>query len=243
METPVHLDDSELQDLARFFARRFDLGLQRLEQPPETGLEAAWFELLRERMEAGRLSILLARLRHRHPDDANLHEVLELLAEPERSANRLAGLFLVGAAAAALLVGSVGVGVAGTMAWMDLDAPRVVVAGDSPRLARLAPGELTRVERTEQVRVDGRCGGGPGEVVGYWYAGTTPPRGDVHTLAQTVNVREAYPARGNAWNARAPVRCVLDAGDRVRLSMRPVHVDGDRYWVPLVAGDLVQRGS
>ncbi|MCB9781267.1 MAG: hypothetical protein H6742_22055 [Alphaproteobacteria bacterium] len=82
------------------------------------------------------------------------------------------------------------------------------------------------------------CDGAPGQVVGYWYAGRTSPgaKGDVITLDQAVNVRADYPDRHNGYDSSARVQCTLGAGARFELAEAPIHVPGDAYWVPLVAG-------
>ena len=57
-------------------------------------------------------------------------------------------------------------------------------------------------------------------------------------MDQAVNVRADYPDGANDYNARTELRCALLAGDHVHLSAAPILVPGDRYWVPLHAGDL-----
>src|SRR5690606_36610154 len=88
----------------------------------------------------------------------------------------------------------------------------------------------------------GDCGARPGELVGYWYAGEQPPgdAGEVAVLSHAVNVRAAYPDATNRFDARAPVRCVLGAGSRVRLSKEPIPVPRESWWVPLISGDVLQ---
>lgn len=78
-------------------------------------------------------------------------------------------------------------------------------------------------------------------LVGYWYAGGTAPgaAGDVVTLSQAMNVRADYPDKHNHYNRRAPVRCALAEGARVRLKVDPVAVPGNAYWVPLYGADLI----
>lgn len=88
--------------------------------------------------------------------------------------------------------------------------------------------------------VEGRCGGPEGRLVGYWYAGFPfeGQQGGDYVLQHSKNVRADYPRKGNGWNAREPVTCVLKQGDRVTLSGEPILVDGGKYWVPLYSGDL-----
>lgn len=87
----------------------------------------------------------------------------------------------------------------------------------------------------------GDCGARPGELVGYWYAGERPPgsAGEVVVMPHAVNVRADYPDADNQFDARAPVRCVIGAGTRVRLSADPIPVPRESWWVPLVSGDVV----
>lgn len=237
----MRLSDPELHDLAAFFARRFDLRLRTLETPAPPGLEAAWQDQIRARMEAGTLTALLAQARHRYPDDTNLRDVVELLHEPDRSANRVVALLLGGVAtAAALFVGTVLVGAVGVS--LALRAPVVEAPARTAALAVVETGAPVSPERAIARPVEGRCAGMAGEVVGYWYAGEQAP-GAMATLERMVNVRADYPSRDNGWDARAHIRCVLHPGDRVRVSEAPVRVDGGRYWVPLVAGDLLAGDS
>lgn len=86
-----------------------------------------------------------------------------------------------------------------------------------------------------------RCPGMPGQLIGYWYAGREAPgaKGQTITVPTAANVRADYPDRHNGYDARAPLRCGLRAGDRVRLSQDPVAVPGGVYWVPLYGGDLL----
>jgi len=80
-------------------------------------------------------------------------------------------------------------------------------------------------------------------VVGYWYAGDTAPgiAGETVTVPHAVNVRADYPDVHNNFDARAHINCVLQEGDVVRLSKDPILVPADRYWIPLVNGDLVAK--
>lgn len=87
----------------------------------------------------------------------------------------------------------------------------------------------------------GDCGTRPGELIGYWYAGPQPPghAGEVVVVPHSVNVRADYPDTHNHFDARAPVRCVLGAGARVRLSREPIPVPRESWWVPLFSGDVL----
>ncbi|MDG1484549.1 MAG: hypothetical protein P8R54_33490 [Myxococcota bacterium] len=86
----------------------------------------------------------------------------------------------------------------------------------------------------------GRCRAGEGELIGYWYAGADAPgaAGATISVPVTVNVRADYPDEHNRFNARADVQCVLLEGDRLTLTVDPIRVPGQRYWVPLYGGDL-----
>ena len=93
---------------------------------------------------------------------------------------------------------------------------------------------------TQPVPVAPGCVTDAGEVVGYWYAGETPPgtEGELVTMPHAVNVRATFPHDSNGYDASGTVTCVLEEGDRVRLSKAPVRVAGGAWWVPLVTGDL-----
>jgi hypothetical protein len=83
------------------------------------------------------------------------------------------------------------------------------------------------------------CGAPDGELVGWWYAGAISPgeTGAVVTMPTSVRVRADYPSSANHFVIGAQ-RCSLPAGARVRLREAPVHVPGDRWWVPLYGGDV-----
>lgn len=87
---------------------------------------------------------------------------------------------------------------------------------------------------------NGRCTLEGGGLVGYWYAGDALPgaTGEVITMGEYLNVRAYVPSEANGFDARGEVRCVLEPGDRVRLSHAAVPVPVDAYWVPLYSGDL-----
>jgi len=86
----------------------------------------------------------------------------------------------------------------------------------------------------------GKCGGLPGEAVGYWYAGRHTPGvlGDSIVLDRMVNVRAEYPHEGNRWNTRARIRCVLEPGDVAHIGSEPIRIEGGHIWVPVRAGDI-----
>ena len=76
---------------------------------------------------------------------------------------------------------------------------------------------------------------GNGELIGYWYAGATPPETDDGwtSLNNGRNVRLDYPDVHNGYNARAPITCILFKHTRIPLDKPAIHVPGNKYWVPL----------
>jgi len=88
--------------------------------------------------------------------------------------------------------------------------------------------------------VPARCLGAPGTVVGWWYAGTTPPgvQGTAIRLPGSVNVRDDYPREENGYSMRSTVLCSLSIGTRQRLSLPPVDIGRGQWWVPVAGGDL-----
>ena len=105
--------------------------------------------------------------------------------------------------------------------------------------------ELVREALVEPITEDvsGRCGGSAGTLVGYFYAGDSfsGVKGEPHTMASDVNVRADYPHKANGWSSGATIRCVLVRNDVLVLSENAIKVDGEKYWVPLYAGDLQKR--
>ena len=81
------------------------------------------------------------------------------------------------------------------------------------------------------------------DFIGYWYAGEDSPglKGEVVTVELGVNVRQDYPGLHNDFDKRTKVRCILKRGDKVKLTAAPILVPGDRFWVPLFHGDLVEE--
>ena len=81
------------------------------------------------------------------------------------------------------------------------------------------------------------------DFIGYWYAGEDSPglKGEVVTVDLGVNVRQDYPGLHNEFDKRSKVRCILKRGDKVKLTAAPILVPGDRFWVPLFHGDLVEE--
>jgi hypothetical protein len=95
----------------------------------------------------------------------------------------------------------------------------------------------------DTTEVTGRCGGSPGTLVGYFYAGDSfsGVKGQPHTMTSDVNVRADYPHKSNGWSSGAKIRCVLVRSDVLVLTKNAIKVDGEKYWVPLYAGDLQKR--
>ena len=81
------------------------------------------------------------------------------------------------------------------------------------------------------------------DFIGYWYAGADLPgrQGEVITVEMGVNVRKDYPGLHNSFDKRAKVRCILKRGDKVKLTEAAILVPGDKFWVPLYHGDLVEE--
>lgn len=247
----MDLSSREAADLARFFARRFpdrgdvdDLARQAgvtLDDTLAGDHLAVWSSFIVEAQAQGRLRRLARAAAGSDAADENLQEVCALLSRGEGPPTAM----MVGLPAAVLAVLVLGIG-----AWWTLRSgpepvapPPVPAAAEQttptpPPLETVAPTPPPVTETP--TLVTGRCGGQRGQVVGYWYAGRTPPgrAGQAITLRQGANVRADYPDVHNGYDARAPMVCSLVAGDRLTLSQDPIQVPGDAWWVPLVAGDL-----
>ncbi len=81
------------------------------------------------------------------------------------------------------------------------------------------------------------------DFIGYWYAGADLPgkQGEVITVKMGVNVRKDYPGNHNNFDKRAKVRCILKRGDQVKLTDAAILVPGNKFWVPLYHGDIVEE--
>lgn len=142
-----------------------------------------------------------------------------------------------------------------------IDAPAVAsdASAERPDPSRTAGSQVDEqvpvqaaptAARTEGRRVGladgevGRCAAADGGLVGYWWAGEQAPGGvgDVVTVSQHANVRAWAPSEANGFDLSGPVRCVLAAGDRVRVREAPIRVAGGAVWVPLHTGDLLTGG-
>ncbi len=121
-------------------------------------------------------------------------------------------------------------------------ASNTVGQGTEASEPALPPAQaMPRPDATGGELVEGRCGGRRGQLIGYWYAGSTAPwgPGDTYTVWGGANVRKMFPARENHWNTRSELICTLKNGDKVLVRDAPIAVDGGAYWVPLYAGDLL----
>ena len=78
---------------------------------------------------------------------------------------------------------------------------------------------------------------GSGDLIGYWYAGDTPPQIDNGwtTIPHGVNVRIDFPEEHNNYNAKTSVSCVLFPNMRVPVQNEPILVAGGKYWIPLMS--------
>jgi len=89
------------------------------------------------------------------------------------------------------------------------------------------------------------CARQGGTVSGWWYAGDAPPgqTGDVIVVPRDTYVRAEMPGTSNGWSKNTPVKCVLYAGDKVRLNAAPVRVPVDAWWVSTSSDDVVAAGG
>jgi hypothetical protein len=122
-------------------------------------------------------------------------------------------------------------------------SPPTEAAVAAPVVAKPPPVLTAHTAPPPAVIPNPPCSDAEGDVVGYWYAGDTAPgiAGETVTVPHAVNVRADYPDVHNNFDARANINCVLQEGDVVRLSRDPILVPADRYWIPLVNGDLVAK--
>ena len=275
-----HLDETELQQLSRFFARRFSGPAARQPLATAAGLNfeesgddrTAWLSLLHAAQGRGRMDALATAIVSTAHDDPNLREVCTLLGgSPRRRLAPLAPLAFVGAGACAAVLavtflggpentttstappelalsGLVSTSTAPQSLPTALPAPtpsssaRATVEPPPPPTvaAIVAPPEQTPPPAPATVGYREGCTAPMGELVGYFYAGAEPLgwSGQTITMPESANVRADYPDFRNGHNARAPVQCVIQRGQRLRLSADPIAVPGDRYWIPVYGGDL-----
>lgn len=94
----------------------------------------------------------------------------------------------------------------------------------------------TMLPKTPESKSTKRCRiEGNGELIGYWYAGSTPPEAKDGwiTMRNGINVRLDYPDEHNGYNSRAPITCVLFRNSKVPMNKPAIHVPGNKYWIPL----------
>lgn len=135
--------------------------------------------------------------------------------------------------------------------WADNPLDAAKAAKEAPTTTEAVveaapePAPVAQPAAMQSAHHKGRCTTADQGIVGYWYAGDAAPgaRGATITIDAWVNVRADYPDTHNGFEKRAPVRCALRPGDRVKLSAAPILVPGDRYWVPLRSGDLLGTWS
>ncbi|MDP2306678.1 MAG: hypothetical protein Q8P18_11705 [Pseudomonadota bacterium] len=270
MALNIELDDATRDELAGFFARRFPSAEARVRLARTAGLVlepvdaggtalAAWIALLARADQRGALALLADAACAAAPDDKNLAEARKLLrGAPTRPAGGGGrAVILLGAALVLLIVGA---GATGAV-WMMGEGDEVevevtaakeppvkrpvaavaepVAAVEPPPVVEAHPAALapTRIPRRTGAT---SCEGTPGEIVGWWYAGTTSPgaQGATISLPSSVNVRDDYPRRDNGYALRGRVLCSLSVGTSQRLSNAPVDIGQGQWWVPLAGGDL-----
>lgn len=248
----MDLNQADIEELAAFFGRRLDPALARTPPPADAREErrrtAAWMLVLEEAADQGRLSALFARIRNKHPADAQLQRALELLLEPGSHGSSAIGAVLLAAAAAGFVLVAGAVTTGGVAAWYGLQPDAAVARAvqlGQVEIATVQTGPETLPTRAEHAPITGRCTRPDGGRVGYWYAGRQSPgmRGDQVTLTGAVNVRVDYPDAHNRFHTGAHIECVLQKGDIVELSSDPIPVPGGAWWVPLSTGDLVRTGT
>ena len=246
----MNLDEADLRELAVAIARR-----------DRSRDVVGWEEALSRAQRRGSLDRMLRALARDHPSDEVLQSIANLVGARRRpTAGMVAALgTAVATAAAALAVvtmtgeGAVEVAIAHPAQQLPATpAPEPVsLASTAPTFAvvpptaeaeppRAAPEPQQPIQSGAPPVASGPCATGADDVIGYWYAGPSSPgqAGDIIEVAHSVNVRADYPDRHNRFDARTTVRCVLPRGATVRLSLDPVHVPGDRWWVPLTPADL-----
>lgn len=228
----------------------------------------AWADLITTAQNRRRLPNLAIVASKTDQTDQNLQAVCNLLGARARIVrNRV----VTGLAAASIALGfgvagwTMGTqGEPPTVAEAPTPEPidELVAVADTPEAEEVGPAEVvvepavpqgpayTRSHTPPEERPtgpawrNGRCTyDKASDFIGYWYAGETSPglKGEVVTVQLGVNVRQDYPGLHNDFNKRSKVRCILKRGDKVKLTAAPILVPGDRFWVPLFHGDLVEE--
>jgi hypothetical protein len=113
---------------------------------------------------------------------------------------------------------------------------------DLSYLSSLPSGEEYDPREAERF-VRGPCGGPGGQIVGWWYAREGAPAevGETYVMTRPANVRKGSPKAENGWKNDGPVVCSLHKGDRALLRRAPVGNGVHGLWIPVVAGDLLER--
>ncbi len=283
--------DSERQELAAFFAKRFKDPTVRQMLAKRAGVSATpkgqgsalqdWEALIGAAQQKRKLSKLASLAAKTDQTDPNLQAVCNLLGARARTVRHraiagsiaatlalsfgLGGWWIGGASEPVTILASAQAPVM-ELALADTVIPSPVsevaanlaepatTNNDTPKAA--PPATAPEPEEVESPRNKrnkknngpayrkGRCTYDTvGDFIGFWYAGRTPPGsvGETIDIEMGVNVRSKYPHGGNGFNKRAPVRCILKRGDKVKLTAAPILVPGDHYWVPLHHGDIVQE--
>lgn len=290
----LYLEDTEIAELAHFFARRFPDPAHRapllvaagLTEPIADSPQAAWISIFcQARQSPFRLSALASCARRVDLEDDNLQDICAILiSSPSRFSSILA---VASGIACALLVTAVVLPIFQSPSIAANPAPEstALVSAVAPPLASHASVATAATVPTSNLRIyakddapaappaappappeeppaapdiaeapaaaappapdrssdyTGRCRARDGELIGYWYAGSSSPgaAGETITASVTTNVRADYPDVHNDFDARTTVRCILLEGQQVTLSVEPKAVPGGRYWVPLYGGDL-----
>ena len=241
-------------------------GLKEDEEPNEPTM--AWEALIttaQNRRKLPKLAIVAART---DQTDQNLQAVCNLLGARARIVrNRV--ITATAAASLALGFGWAGFNMAESSAPEPLAAVVEVETPTTSPIVEAIPEPVEVVAEVEEVPVvevegpgytrthtppterpngpawrNGRCTyDNDSDFIGYWYAGADLPglQGEVITVEMGVNVRKDYPGLHNGFDKRAKVRCILKRGDKVKLTNAAVLVPGDKFWVPLYHGDLVEE--
>jgi hypothetical protein len=289
----MQLNDHELQDLATFFARRAPSIEERYlfrkrtrlsvatDQPhhPRTG----WLQILVEATDAGRLGRLAYVISAQYPDDRNLQQVCQLLAEKGNSDGlKRAAMYSLPISAFAIVLFFWPHGQEATLqpqsvtiqpqsveqsapettaslqpqsieqATVGVDkkrqAPPATASSSKPKSVKTPVKAVTTRAPSRQLAMAKQapdhtpCETKTEQIIGYWYSGDDPAgvRGQTITIPKTVNVRTEYPSFRNDYSPRSPVQCVLFEGEQVKLSLDPILVSGDRYWIPITGKDLIR---
>lgn len=301
----MQLNDQELQDLATFFARRAPSLEERYlfrkrarlshesnqTHHPRTG----WLQILVEAADSGKLGRLAYVISAEYPEDRNLQQVCQLLAEKGNSDGlKQAAMYGIPISAFALVlffwphsqVGelqpqsaqlqpqSVDQAAPEVTASLQPQSVKETIASLQPQSVKettpkpqkkLQPQSIeeergrkvlakqtthnktrlpTRTAMVTSVNAPDHtpCEANSEHLIGYWYSGDDPAgiQGQTITIAKTVNVRTEYPSFRNDYSPRSPVQCVLFEGEQVKLSLEPILVSGDRYWIPITGKDLIR---